>query len=156
MVALLRSSGIKFLCATCRTCPTCIASGASGTGTGKLDKWDFAGSGGGTFVEGAPEKKALPVVEEYNGKVGLKVGLLQSLQSSFKSPESINGGPFTVVTHFAREVESQRLPLVTWDSKSLRLPEGGIYPSGTIFHGQRIHPNRPDRLAGFGMKHPKL
>ena len=122
---------------------------------GKLDKWDFAGSGGGTFVEGAPEKKALPVVEEFNGKVGLKVGMLQSLQSSFKSPESINGGPFTVVAHFAVEPNLQRLSFITWDSKSLLHPALDAYPKGTIFVGQRINPKRPDRLAGFEMKHPK-
>jgi hypothetical protein len=122
---------------------------------GKLDKWDFAGSGGGTFVEGAPEKKALPVVEEFNGKVGLKVGLLQSLQSSFKSPESINGGPFTVVAHFALEVNVQRLPFLFWDNKSFLHPTIDMYPKGTIFRGQRIHPKRPDRLAGYSMQHPK-
>jgi len=94
-------------------------------------------------------------VEEFNGKVGLKVGMLQSLQSSFKSPESINGGTFTVVAHFAVEANLQRLSFITWDSKSFLHPALDAYPKGRIFLGQRMNPKRPDRLAGFEMKHPK-
>ena len=128
---------------------------------GKLETWAYAGSGGGTFVEGAPEKPVLPIVKEHNGQVGLWLGQIETLQSSFKTPESLDEGPFTIVARLARGVDSQPLPICRWGSKLFSNAGGFHHPwnHDPIFAWQEVwtNPNRKEakpRLRHRGLSVP--
>jgi len=106
---------------------------------GKLKKWTYTGSGGGTFVEGAPEEPVLPMVKEHNGEVGLWLGQIETLQSSFKAPESLDEGPFTIVARLARGVDSKPLHICRWGSKFFNNAGGFHHPwSDFIFTWQEM------------------
>ncbi|MFC1601676.1 hypothetical protein ACFL34_04945 [Candidatus Sumerlaeota bacterium] len=128
---------------------------------GKLEKWAYTGSGGGTFVEGAPEESVLPMIKEHNGQVGLWLGQLETLQSSFQAPESLDEGPFTIVVRFARAVDSEQLPIFRWGSKFFNNAGGFYHPwSEPVFSWQTMwtDPNREEakpRLRQEDLKPPR-
>jgi hypothetical protein len=102
---------------------------------GKLSEWTYTGSGGGTFKPGEPVLNNQPKVMEFNKNVGLQLGAKIGLVSSFKLPEAMKKGPFTILTYTAKPVIAHGAEgaILKWGSNAYTLTRTAWNPHGNIF-----------------------